>query len=302
MPSRSPARNSRRKNQISSLGVLFLSLAIVVAALILNTRKDSDVQAATAPNITVSQYDMVIVPVPAAAVAAGTRVREIKFKNLPYPKHQLPAGAITDISAVADSVAIAPLPANVPLFHENLNREGHVSNPVLENIPAGMRAMTVRVDATSSVEGWAGSGSYVDLLLVEKDRTTVVAEMVKILSAERSVSPVEGSAAPSVPSTATLLVTQEQCLAINTAVPLGKIAFALRSSGDKERWLSTQYTSESLKGGALIKDVGSVITGYLSSQADGEKRSFALTDGKWIETEVVPEGFLVNKSPRVAND
>lgn len=77
----------------------------------------------------------------------------------------------------------------------------------------------MRVDATSSVEGWAGSGSLVDVLLIQKDRTTVVAEKVKVLSSERSSSPVEGGASPSVPSTATLLVTQEQCLAINTAIP-----------------------------------------------------------------------------------
>ena len=158
--------------------------------------------------------------------------------------------------------------------------------------------MTVRVDVTSSVEGWAGSGSVVDVLLVEKDRTTVVAEKIRILSAERSVSPVEGSGAPSVPSTATLLVTQEQCLAINTAIPLGKIAFALRSNHDEESWIDVTYSSERLKGGASAAKLSGSISGYASLGGTEGSRSFALADGKWIRAESVPEGFLVNSERR----
>ena len=51
------------------------------------------------------------------------------------------------------------------------------------------------------------SALQVMAVLVEQSQTTVIAEKVKVLSAERSVTPVEGSEAPSVPSTITLLVT-----------------------------------------------------------------------------------------------
>ena len=154
--------------------------------------------------------------------------------------------------------------------------------------------MTVRVDATTAVEGWAGSGALIDVLLVTKERTSVVAEKVKILSAERSVSPVEGSGAPNVPSTVTLLVTQEQCLAINTAIPLGKIAFALRSSADDSQWQETLFTSERLKGPSSAKEDKPGISGYLT--VHGQEKRYALTEGKWIKADSVPPGFFVGQN------
>ena len=225
----------------------------------------------------------------------GTKVKDIRFIKVSYPKHQIPNGALTNVDLFSDSVVVAPLPANLPLFQENLSQVGHITNPVLDKIPLGMRAMTIRVDATSAVEGWAGSGSVVDILLVEKDRSSVVAEKVKILSAERSVAPVEGQASPTVPSTVTLLVTQEQCLAINTAIPLGKIAFALRSSRDEESWSDTEFNSSELMTKKVFdKDKSGSIRGVISFKGDDKDKAFALTDGKWIKTEVMPQGFFVN--------
>ena len=140
---------------------------------------------------------------------------------------------------------------------------------------------------------WAGSGSVVDILLVEKARTSVIAEKVRILSAERSVAPVEGQSSPTVPSTVTMLVTQEQCLAINTAIPMGKIAFALRSTRDEESWSDTEFNSNELMTKQVFTEQkpGS-INGVVSFTGE-ENKSFALTDGKWVKTEVMPEGFFV---------
>ena len=182
----------------------------------------------------------------------------------------------------------------MPIFAENFSKRAPGINPVVERIPPGMRAMTIRVDATSSVEGWAGSGSIVDVLLITHEKTSVIAEQVKVLSAERVVVPVEGAASPQVPSTVTLLVNQDQCLAINTAIPLGKIAFALRSPEDQDGWISAQYTAEKLRGrGALLEGDKSGISGFFSISGKKGAKSFALSGGKWVETEIVPEGFRV---------
>jgi Flp pilus assembly protein CpaB len=229
--------------------------------------------------VVVAEFDTVQIPVPAQAVEIGTRVKDIKFKTVAFPKHQIPVGSITALAEVSEAVTIAPLPANVPLFKANLSFSATGTNPVMERIPQGMRAMTVRVDATAAVEGWAGSGSVVDVLLVEKDRTTVVAENVKILSAERSVTPVEGQAAPNVPSTVTLLVSQEQCLAINTAIPRGRIAFALRSARDQDGWRDPVFNAAQLSG---PKESGTeesqAVEGYLT--IDG--KNFAVMHGRLV--------------------
>lgn len=281
----------RRRGSGGILGTLSLSVAIIVAALLLRDR-GVEVQAKEQAPSYVAQFDTVDVPVPAEPVSAGVRVSQIKFKNLAFPRHQIPSGALLSLEGLSEAVATSALPANLPLFRENLSSAALPNNPVIERIPPGMRAMTIRVDATSSVEGWAGSGAVVDVLLIEKNRTSVVAENVKILSAERIVSAVEGSASPSVPSTVTLLVTQDQCLAINTAIPLGKIAFALRGGRDRETWSRSFFTSDNLKSSDPSSQ-SKQINGYVSVKNQDGSRSFALSAGKWVETQVVPEGFLV---------
>ena len=281
----------RRRGARSSIGLVTLSCAIVCAAWLLR-QKGADLEAKEQATSYVAQFDTVEVPVPAEQVPAGTRLNKIKFRNISYPRQQLPQGALLSLDGWSEAVSTSVLPANLPLFKENLSNTSAPSNPVIERIPPGMRAMTIRVDATSAVEGWAGSGAVVDVLLIEKNRTSVVAEKVKILSAERVVSAVEGAASPSVPSTVTLLVTQEQCLAINTAIPLGKIAFALRGGRDGDAWDRSVYTADNLKGASSEPRSGA-INGYVSVKDKQGTKSFALNEGKWIETEVIPEGFLV---------
>ncbi len=283
--------SSRRGSSQGLIKVIIFSISVLAAAVILRSREQVRETEPQKP-VVVAEFDTVNIAVPAAPVATGTKLKDVRFTTMAFPRHQVPPGAITDISLVLDAVAAAPLPASFPIFQSNLARADSLTNPVIEQIPSGMRAMTINVDATSSVEGWAGSGALVDVLLVEKDRTSVIAEKVRILSAERSVTPIEGSNTPTVPSTVTILVTQEQCLAINTAIPLGRIAFALRSTTDDERWLDTRFTAERLKGGTVIKDNKGTITGYASV---GKGSSFALSDGKWVPTDVIPSGFLPSK-------
>jgi Flp pilus assembly protein CpaB len=271
--------------------MIFLGLAIFASAqLIVRSQAQSP-----PPAPIVGGFDLVSVPVPVEYVPAGTPVSEIKFKQVQYAKHQIPEGALTDLKSLGSSFAVAALPANLPLFRDNFDSSARSLNPVIERIPAGMRAMTVNADAVTSVEGWAGAGAVVDVLLIESGRTTVVAEQVMILSAERSTASGRVVSAPSVPKTVTLLVTQDQCLAINTAIPLGKISFALRSVGDREQWRNQRYSAERFKAQNAQKSEKSHITGVISFDVDEEKRRFALVDGRWIASDVLPDGFLLSE-------
>ncbi|RMD87940.1 MAG: Flp pilus assembly protein CpaB [Candidatus Dadabacteria bacterium] len=296
MAVRKSAKKGRRGRRDRNIAVVAMLCVTTLIVAFLMTRKQSVVVEAKekAPTV-VAEFDTVSLPVPAHFVPAGTPVSKIRFKYMSYPKHQVPKGALFSVEKYYNGVTVAPLPANLPVFRENLSLEAKALNPVVERIPKGMRAMTVKVDATAAVEGWAGSGSIVDVLLVEKDKTTVIAEGVKILSAERSVDPVNPSSAPSVPKTVTLLVTQEQCLAINTAIPLGKIAFALRGATDGDNWRETVFTSERLRGrNVATPHKVSEVRGVITVKGDRGAK-YALTDGKWIKTETVPDGFLVGE-------
>lgn len=248
----------------------------------------------------VAEFDTVAVPVPVEPIPIGTPLRKVQFKNVRYPKHQLPDGALVDLEPFMDSVNTAPLPASLPVFTGNLSLTALKTNPVLEQISEGLRAMTIKVDATSAVEGWAATGSLVDVLLVTPDKTLVVAERVKVLSTERSTTPLEGAHTPNVPSTATLLVTQDQCLAINTAIPMGKIALVLRGIKDHKSWTNTSYSKEQLKRQGqndtnFPRTINGVVEVKGAPNDSFKSRSFALTDGRWVRTKAHPDGFLINR-------
>lgn len=243
----------------------------------------------------VPEFNVVEVPVPDRPVGAGVTMRDVPIRLEKFPEHQLPRGVVRDAGRVRDAVTLVALPGGLPILDVNLGSADEASNPLVGRIPPGMRAMTVRVDATSAVEGWARSGSVVDVLLVEKNKTTVVAQQVKIISTERSLSAaVSLDTSAAIPSTVTLLVTQEQCLAINTAVAVGKIAFALRSGADGDTWRDGDFDAQDLSGSSGKKG-GAKVEGVISFGSGPNKKNYALVDGKWIPSDSMPTGFFVHK-------
>jgi Flp pilus assembly protein CpaB len=243
----------------------------------------------------VPEFKVVEVPVPDRPVGAGISIRDVPVRFEKFPEHQLPPGVVRDIGRVRDSVTLVALPGGLPILDVNLGTGEEASNPLVGRIPQGMRAMTVRVDVTAAVEGWARSGSIVDVLLVEKHGTRVVAERVKIISTERSLSStVSLDPSAAVPSTVTLLVTQEQCLAINTAVAVGKIAFALRGGADGGNWRDGDFEASDLSDPEGKKRKPKV-EGVVSIGHGERKRQYALVEGKWIPAESMPSGFFVHQ-------
>jgi len=282
---------ARRGRRIAMVAIFVLGSAVGLTPLFV--QRTIGASAPPPPTITVAQYDTIEVPVPVKPVEAGTSIGKISFQTVSYPRHQVPERVVTDVTTLAGAVTIAPLPANLPLFRENFSFTDPNSNPVEKQIPPAMRAMTLRVDATSAVEGWAGSGAVVDVLLVTPNQTSVIAERVKVLSAERSTAPVGASDAPMVPSTVTILVTQEQCLAINMAIPLGKIAFALRNGDDVEPWTDPMLAAEKLKRAPKVAADGGKITGFISVK--GDTKQFALRDGVWVKADTLSPEFSVSR-------
>ena len=278
------------------LGFVVFGAGLVGAAYVAGRGQSSELRDER-PRAFVPEFNVVEVPVPERPVPAGIFMRDVAIRFEKYPEHQLPRGAVRKLDDIKDSVALVALPGGLPILSENIGSTDEATNPVIGRIPPGMRAMTVRVDATAAVEGWARSGSVVDVLLIEKNRTTVVAEQVKVISAERSLAPMDASGTAPIPSTVTLLVTQEQCLAINTAVPMGKIAFALRSNRDSGSWRDTHFSSEDLAEPGAANENLKVQGVVLVGEGDDARR-FALINGSWLPADELPAGFLLGQGHR----
>jgi pilus assembly protein CpaB len=234
----SPSSNSWRA---LALGAITL-FSGAIALLILRTPSPPPVS----EPMVVAQFDFVEIPVPLVTIPAGTRVDESMITSLRFPLHQLPDDIIRSPSDLLLLTTLVPLPEGLPVARKNVTTNSGGPNAVTQQIPPGMRAIAIKVDATSAVEGWATSGSLVDVIVVTNQETRVIAENVRVLSSERSVTSTE-SATASVPSTVTLLVEKDQVLAITTAVPLGRIQLALRGNTDTHQWEVTRLSADTLR-------------------------------------------------------
>jgi len=247
--------------------------------------------------VVVGEFDTVEVHVPLAPVPKGQRLREVKFTKVKYPRHQLPKGAITDVNLHLNAFTLTELPAGLPIQEQNTTTTNLASNPVAERIPEGMRAMTVKVDPASLVNGWAGPGSIVDIALLTTKKSMVIAEKVKVLSTERFVAPVDGAPAEGLPSTATILVNQEQALAISTGMPHGKLIFMLRNARDDGNWEKREYEAARLERAPLAK---SSFKGFISVKNGGG--SYALNEDGWVAVDSAPVGSLVKSESQNSSD
>ena len=150
------------------------------------------------------------------------------------------AGRIEDF---AGAVVRSPVAAGEPVTEARLVRPGErgflaaVLNP-------GMRANTVKIDATSGVAGFVFPGDRVDVVLThtlgikgldptKKDRevkraaSETVLHDVRVLAIDQAINAEDGQ--PSVAKTTTLEVTPKQAEMLTLIATMGRLSLSLRS-------------------------------------------------------------------------
>ncbi len=184
-------------------------------------------------------YGTIMVVVPETTVPQGTRLTQVKLTTKPWPRNEVPMGAVFNEEDVKQLYAKVALAAEQPVVNANLSPTP-VLGGVVELIPPGHRAITIDVDATSSVEGWAFPGAHVDVLVTYRDpedgvnKTRVAIEDAVVLSFDGSTQREdrESGARVSQSSTVTLAVAAQETLKVRTAQAIGRISLVLRSSDD----------------------------------------------------------------------
>ncbi len=292
---RRPKRIRRRASGIVfalSLGGLVMGLAAVIIAV-----RPREVQSKPATDQVriAGDFDMVLIPTPTRAIARGEKLGDVSFAQVQWPKNKLSDNYITDIDEFKNAVAKTALPKYLPIPTSAISAEALDKNAVVEGIPEGMRAITVRVDEEAAVEGWARSGNYVDVILIRSapDNFTgleakVIAEKVKILSVEGSTTPgPTGGSSQKLPRTITLLTSQEEALKIKTASNIGKLNFALRGSGDESPTITTAMDQRKLLGSSQPSRDKKSFRGFAKGP-DGKVYVLSGEESRWLHTPEVP--------------
>ena len=211
----------------------------------------------------VKQVEMETVPVVVAAreIPMGTRLTTDDVKLVAWPAKSQVEGAFSNVAAVVDRGVIAPIALNEPLTPSRV-AVPEVGAGLPPIIPAGMRAISVRVNEVVGVAGFVLPGTRVDVLVAVDDNgekndskgpmARTVVSNVQVLTAGTRYDQQEskdGKAQRSTVVTLAVLPTDGERIAL--AADQGSLSLVLRNPLDVD-----PAETNGIKLAALMKGTG----------------------------------------------
>ena len=194
--------------------------------------------------------------VAAGDLQVGTKIEEkdIKFAN--YPSPDLPAGVFHIPAKVIGRGVVQPIARGEFILTSKLAGENAGSGlPAL--IPPGMRAVSVRVNDTTSVSGFVLPGTRVDVLLTgspqgsAEQQTTTVLENIAVIATGQKLER-NSAGEPQNTPVITLLVSPDDAQKLTLAINQGHIQLALRNPLDTKQQELAAARSEGLYRGLPV--------------------------------------------------
>lgn len=178
------------------------------------------------------------VVVAAADLAVGTALGRDDVRVVNWPADEVPDGTFSAVPDVVGRGLIAPLVRHEPVLAAKLaDKEAGAGLPSV--IPAGLRAVSVRVNEVIGVAGYVLPGTRVDVVATASPTASpadvtskVVLANVQVLTAGTRMEQDRERGKPMPVTVVTLLVTPEQAERLALASAEGKIQLALRNPLD----------------------------------------------------------------------
>ena len=238
----------RRKRHIVVLGVAVLTAALASAGVYF-----------TIKNMPVREVEVAsrFAVVARHSLPSGVRLSADDVKVIPWPASNMVSGGFTKTEQVVNRALLASVVENEPLVDAKLARadEGAGLPP---SIPAGMRAMSVKVNEVIGVAGFVDPGTKVDLVVTirKKDDSisrTVVSNVQVLAAGTRSQQKGKENTAPPSATVVTLLVTPESAERIALAQAEGQIVLVMRNPLDTEPTTTPGVRTAALLGEAAAE-------------------------------------------------
>jgi pilus assembly protein CpaB len=175
-----------------------------------------------------------------ADLSLGSELRPDDLKTIEWPASAVPEGAFDDPAKLLGRGLIGSVVRHEPILPGKLSSKeaGSGLTPI---IPAGKRAMSVRVNEVIGVAGYVLPGTRVDVVATQnpsnraEDMTSkVVLSNVQVLTAGTRLEHDSKDGKPVQVTVVTLVVTPDEAERLTLASTEGKIQLALRNPLDLE--------------------------------------------------------------------
>jgi len=173
----------------------------------------------------------------AQPLPVGTTVRREELKITKIPLDLFPRGGFSKVEEVIDRPVVSNVLLDEPVLEGRLAARGSGLG-LAPIIPAGMRAVSVRVNDVVGVAGFVLPGMRVDVLVTGRPPnfngtiTSTVLQNIVVLTAGQVLQPESRGQAINTP-VVTLLVTPEQAETLTLAGNEGRIQLVLRNGSDQ---------------------------------------------------------------------
>ena len=178
------------------------------------------------------------VVVAAQPLAPGAPLTADAVKIVRLPERLFPRGGFSRVEDVVGRPVISSIQPDEPVVEARIASRGSGFG-VAPMIPAGMRAMAVRVNDVAGVAGFVLPGMRVDVLVTGRPPgaddtiTTTALQNVLVLSAGQTTE-ADARSQSIIVAVVTLLVMPAQAEILTLASSEGRIQLVLRNSGDQQ--------------------------------------------------------------------
>lgn len=282
-----PIEDSSRRRKSIVIAVASLWMVLFGAIAFVSLNKSNAVEKASASAIPLErpiQTEMIEVILPVRDVGADQQLDPSMFTRVWRPKAGLNDDVVRSFEELRGKFARASLKAQMPISRSAVSEEKPL-NEVIANIPDGFRAVSINVNATTGVEGWARPGAHVDVHWITdtggKRASRVLVQNAKVLSAERRVDPKAEPNAPA-PTTVTLLVVERDAQKVSLAQTVGSLVLHLRGANDiKASSMTGSLTIDDLLGHE--QDPRGAVEGVARvKKSDGTFEEFSIVNGRVV--------------------
>lgn len=250
-----------RKNTLLTLGAsaAFGVLSIFLAKAWIDdaVRTELDVLPAQAEQLSGPKVNTVKVIVADAAFDYGDEITPQNLRLVDMPEDLVPANSFSSFEALfvddAPIVVLGYTEFNEPIIAHKISGP-HGRRAMSQLVSEGMRAVSIRSNATSGVAGFVLPGDRVDILLTRdvsepKDerelQTELLLQDVKVLGVDQNA--LQTSDVVDVSKTVTLEVTPEQAQVLTLAMDVGSLSLTLRRAGSLDVQPEIRVSEETLK-------------------------------------------------------